>query len=96
MLSFEEAHELGLVNDVLDPDDFWEEVLAYARQFVPPNKASRAVGHIKRAVQTGVEVPLAEALAVERELQQRLFTSGDARVGLRAYLEKDVPRFKGE
>lgn len=96
MLSFEEAREIGLVNDVLDPEDFWDEVLVYARQFVPPNKASRAVGNIKRAVQTGVEIPLAEALAVERELQQRLFTSGDARLGLNAYLEKDVPRFKGE
>ncbi|MEM2122507.1 MAG: enoyl-CoA hydratase/isomerase family protein [Candidatus Bathyarchaeia archaeon] len=96
MLSFEEAHELGLVNDVLAPDDYWDEVLDYARQFVPPNKASRAVGHIKRAVQTGSEIPLAEALALERELQQRLFASSDAAKGLRAYVEKSVARFTGE
>ena len=96
MLSFEEAHEIGLVNDVLAPDDFWDDVFDYARQFVPPNKASRAVGHIKRAVATGVEIPLAEALALERELQQRLFASSDAAAGLRAYVEKTVARFKGE
>ena len=95
MLSFEEAQEIGLVNEIFDPADFWEEVLDYARQFVPPNKASRAVGHIKRAVQTGAEVPLAEALALERELQQRLFTSEDAAAGLRAYVEKSVARFTG-
>ena len=96
MLSFEEAHDIGLVNDVLAPDDFWDDVFDYARQFVPPNKASRAVGHIKRAVATGVEIPLAEALALERELQQRLFASSDAAAGLRAYVEKTVARFKGE
>ena len=95
MLSFEEAHEIGLVNDVLAPDDFWDDVFDYARQFVPPNKASRAVGHIKRAVATGVEIPLAEALALERELQQRLFQSEDAAAGLRAYVEKSVARFSG-
>ena len=95
MLSFEEAHDIGLVNDVLDPEDFWDDVLDYARQFVPPNKASRAVGHIKRAVATGVEIPLAEALALERELQQRLFQSEDAAAGLRAYVEKSVARFSG-
>jgi enoyl-CoA hydratase len=95
LLSFEEAHEIGLVNEVVDPDDFWDEVYAYARQFVPPNKASMAVGHIKRAVQTGAEVPLAEALALERELQQRLFTSDDAQTGIHAYLDKTMPRFRG-
>ncbi len=95
LLSFEEAHEIGLVNKVVDPDDFWDEVYAYAHQFVPPNKASLAVGHIKRAVQTGAEVPLAEALALERELQQRLFTSDDAQTGIHAYLDKTMPRFRG-
>src|SRR5271167_4469218 len=44
--SFEEAEELGLVNQILGRDNFWEEVLAYAGQFVPPNKAARAVGRI--------------------------------------------------
>ena len=95
LYSFEEGEQMGLVNAVIDPDEYWDEVDAYARQFVPPAKASRAVGNIKRAVQTGVEVPIAEALAVERELQQRLFTSDDAKVGIAAYLEKDMPRFQG-
>jgi len=80
---------------VLEAADFDNEVLRYARQFCPPLKASMAVGRIKRAVVTGAEMPFAEALAFERELQQELFTSNDAREGLAAYLEKRPPRFEG-
>ena len=51
--SFEEAHELGIVNQVIDAtaEEWWEQVMDYARQFVPSNKAAMAVGRIKRSVQ---------------------------------------------
>jgi enoyl-CoA hydratase len=94
--SFEEALEWGLVHYIYDRDTFWDDVMAYARQFCPPNKASRAVGRIKRAVVTGSEIPFAEALGVERELQQLLFTSEDAKEGLAAYVEKRQAQFKGK
>src|ERR1700760_1632477 len=80
--SFEEAKEMGIINDVFERDGFMENVLEYARQFCPPNKAAKAVGHIKRSVQTGWEIPMESALAVERENQQRLFASEDAKEGL--------------
>jgi len=94
--SFEEALEFGLIHDIYERDAFWDEILAYARQFCPPNKASRAVGRIKRAVLTGSEVSFAEALGIERELQQLLFTSEDAKEGLSAYAEKRQPKFRGK
>ncbi|HEV3279816.1 MAG TPA: enoyl-CoA hydratase/isomerase family protein [Terriglobia bacterium] len=92
--SFEEAEEIGLVNQVFDRDDFFEQVVAYAGQFLPPGKASRAVGRIKRSVQSGLEMPFSESLALERELQQHLFQSEDAHEGLVAYVEKRTPNFK--
>ena len=94
--NFEEALELGLINDIYERETFWEDVLSYARQFCPPNKASRAVGRIKRAVVTGAEVGFGEALGIERELQQLLFQSEDAKEGLNAYVGKRQPEFKGK
>src|ERR1700731_3775527 len=94
--SFEEAQELGIVNDILERDGFMENIMEYAKQFCPPNKAAKAVGRIKRAVQTGWEIPMESALAVERENQQLLFQSEDAKEGLAAYVEKRPANFKAK
>ncbi len=55
-----------------------------------------AVGRIKRAVQSGLEAGFGEGLALERELQQLLFQSDDAKEGIAANLEKRKPNFKGQ
>lgn len=94
--SFDEAKEVGLVNHVFPQASFWDDVLTYAKQFCPPKKAAKAVGHIKRAVCSGLEVPFESALAIERELQQQLFQSEDAKEGLAAYVEKREAAFKGQ
>ena len=100
LLSTGEAHALGLVNEVWDEArlggrPFADAVHEYARQFTPPHKASKAVGRIKRAVQSGLEAGFAEGLAIERELQQLLFESEDAKEGLSANVEKRSASFRG-
>jgi len=95
LMSFDEAKTIGLVNDVWDGADFAAKVHEYAKQFTPPNKASGAVGRIKRAVQSGAEMSLGDGLALERELQQLLFESEDAREGIAASVEKRKPTFEG-
>jgi enoyl-CoA hydratase/carnithine racemase len=95
---FKRGQELGLVNQILDAanaTEFLGKVQAYAEQFCPPHKASRAVGRIKRAVQSGVEVPFESALSIERELQQLLFQGEDAKEGITAYVEKRKGNFTG-
>ena len=99
LFDFEKGESLGLVNrivDAADGVDFLKQVMEYARQFTTPNKASRSVGRIKRAVQTGAEIPFESALALERELQQQLFQSEDAKEGLDAYVNKRKAEFKGK
>jgi enoyl-CoA hydratase/carnithine racemase len=92
----DEAKAFGVVNQVWEKEGFFEKVAEYARGFCPPHRASMAVGHIKRAVQTGAEMALEQGLALERELQQRLFESIDAGEGIGAYNEKRKPEFHGE
>ena len=99
LLSFEEAQDLGIVNQVFDSEsieDFHDKIHDYAVQFTPPNKASKAAGRIKRSVQSGMEVPFESGLAIERELQQQLFESSDAKEGLAAYVEKRKAVFQAK
>ena len=99
LFSFERGLELGLVNHIYEAEtgeQFINQVMEYARQFTTPNKAARAVGRIKRSVQSGAEIPFESALALERELQQQLFQSEDAREGLDAYVNKRKAQFKGK
>ncbi len=98
LLNLDESKSHGLINDVFDAEDFdgWrEQIHEYAKKFCPPNTASKAAGRIKRAVQSGSEVPFESGLAIERELQQQLFESSDATEGLNAYVEKRKPEFSG-
>jgi len=94
-LDFEGAAELGLVNAILPADGFLEAVLERAQSYCPPQKASLAVGAIKRSVISGLEMSFDGHLALERELQQQLFKSADANEGFNAFNEKRPPQFEG-
>ncbi|MEO5511517.1 MAG: enoyl-CoA hydratase/isomerase family protein [Longimicrobiales bacterium] len=96
---YEEALELGIINDIYDAanrEEFMTKVMEFATRFTPPNMASKAIGNIKRSVQTGAELPFQDALAVERELQQLLFQSSDAKEGIAAYVEKRKAAFQAK
>jgi enoyl-CoA hydratase/carnithine racemase len=70
--------------------------MSYAKQFATPGKAAMAVGHIKRSVVSGLEMSFESGLTLERELQNLLFKSSDAKEGLAAYVEKRQAAFKGK
>lgn len=94
--SMEKAMEMGIVNQIFEKENFMGAVMEYAKQFLPPNKAAFAVGRIKRSVQSGLEMSFSDSLALERELQQQLFCSSDAKEGLDAYVGKRTPQFAGK
>ena len=101
LMTMDEAHKLGIVTEVWGDEElqgrpFGDAVLDYARQFTPPHKASRAVGRMKRAVQSGAEAGVLEGLSIEREVQQLLFQGEDAKEGIAANLEKRKPQFSGK
>lgn len=97
-MNAERAVDLGVVNKVWRAEtneEFMRMVVDYAHGFCPPNGAAMAVGRIKRAVQSGLDMSLDQGLAFERELQAELFGSGDAKEGLAAYGAKRKPQFRG-
>ena len=97
--SFEESREMDLVHDIYDSlslEEFRQDVLDYAGRFSLPFAASKAIGNIKRSVQSGMEIPLEYHLALERELQSDLFQSEDAKEGIKAYVDRKTPRFEGK
>jgi enoyl-CoA hydratase/carnithine racemase len=87
----EEALRLGLVSQVFADQAAFDEHAAALRRGLPP----LALDHIKRAVYEGVERPLADGLALERDLIEDLFNSQDAREGLTAFSEKRAAEFVG-
>ncbi len=98
LFDYAEAERLGLVNKQIEASsetEFLEEVLRLANSYCTPQRAAMSVGHIKRAVQTGLELPMESGLALERELQAKLFQSADAREGIAAFTEKRTAKFEG-
>jgi enoyl-CoA hydratase len=98
LFEYEEALALGIVQEIREaPGEpaFVAGCVEYARSFCTPRRGALAVGAIKRSVQTGAEIPLESGLALERELQARLFASEDAREGVAAFVEKRPATFQG-
>ena len=86
-----QAHALGILDRLLPADRADAMTLEYARGLA--GGAVEAIGAIKQAAVSGLEHPLEDGLARERELVAGLFRSRDAREGLSAFIEKREPAF---
>src|SRR3954464_8894134 len=87
------AHALGILNRLYAPEELAENTRYYAETLA--NGAPAAIGEIKLTTYAGVEKPMAEALAREREGIARLFETADAQEGFTSFAEKRTPEFKG-
>jgi len=88
----EEALQIGLVDRVVEAATFMEEVMTFANPLA--SGAGKAMGYIKAAVREGIDLPMEQALAVERRYGLENLGTHDAREGLRAFAEKRKPDFR--
>mgnify|MGYP000592672767 CR=1 FL=1 len=86
-----EGLEIGLFDTLTEPGDAEADALEFAHTLA--QKPNKAIGHTKLAVNEGMELPLWDALAHERELQNRLFTTPAFDEGVEAFLDKREPDF---
>jgi enoyl-CoA hydratase len=88
----EEALAIGLVDRVIEAENFMAEVMKFASELAAgPGKA---LGFIKAAVYEGIDLPLEQALAIERKYSKENKQTHDAKEGLTAFAEKRKPNFQ--
>jgi enoyl-CoA hydratase len=93
-LSAQEALQFGLVNRVVPVESFLQEALTLAEEIAA--RAPLAVRAGKEAVNAVFEGSLAEGLSTEKELFYRLFSTEDQKEGMRAFVEKRQPNWRGK
>jgi enoyl-CoA hydratase/carnithine racemase len=91
----EEALRIGLVDEVVPPDELHDRTLARAAELA--KGAVVAQGLAKRAIDGGLDRSLADGLALEQELFVEVFTTEDSRIGVASFLEHGpgAAEFKG-
>ncbi len=94
ILSAVEALEFGLVNRVVEVEAYLDEAVKLAGEIAA--RAPLAVQAGKRMINQAFERSLGEGLTAEREAFYNLFATEDQKEGMRAFIEKRSPQWKGK
>jgi enoyl-CoA hydratase len=94
MITAQEAHRIGLVNEVTPPAELIPRAEAIAAKIIA--NAPLAVQYAMEAVNKGMEMPLAEAQFLEASLFGICCATEDKKEGTAAFLEKRPAWFKGK
>jgi len=94
VISAEEALRIGLVSKVVKGEELARETEALAKAVA--TKAPIALRFIKEAVNKGLDLTLEQGLRLEADLYFLIHTTADRTEGIKAFLEKRPPKFRGK
>src|SRR5579864_1530520 len=94
MITAQEAHRIGLVNEVVAPAELIPRAEAIAAKII--TNAPLAVQYAMEAVNKGMEMTLAEGLYLEATLFGVCCATEDKKEGTTAFLEKRQAAFRGK
>jgi enoyl-CoA hydratase/carnithine racemase len=89
-----EAYRIGLVNKVVSKEELTKSAMDMAKEMA--SKGPIALTYTKEAVYKGMEMTLEQGLHLEADLYLLIHTTKDRTEGIRAFLEKRVPKFGGK
>ena len=93
-ITAQQAYELGLVNRVVEPEEFEDAVMELAKKIA--GKSAVQLDFIKRLVNRGADIDLISANNLEISTFSSSFSTHDQREGMKAFIEKRAPLFRDE
>jgi enoyl-CoA hydratase/carnithine racemase len=93
-LSAREAQEIGLVSRIVSPENLAAETGKLAETIAA--KGPIALRYLKEAILKGMDMTLEQGLRLEADLYFLLHTTSDRTEGIKSYLEKRKPEYKGK
>ncbi|NLY10048.1 MAG: hypothetical protein GXZ11_09230 [Tissierellia bacterium] len=91
IIDAKKALEIGLVNDVVEPEELMDKVLELAGKIAKNSKS--AVSMAKEAINRGIETDIETGINIEKNLFGLCFSTADQKEGMKAFLEKRPPQF---
>ncbi|MED5486890.1 MAG: enoyl-CoA hydratase/isomerase family protein [Candidatus Thermoplasmatota archaeon] len=93
MVDGTEAHRIGLVNHLVEPDELHQKVMSIAENLA--QKSPYTIRVAKSAVRAALEKPFSSGILAERDLFCALFDTADMEIGVDAFLNRETPEWKG-